>query len=803
MRLLAALMLAPIYAEAAVPVGELAEAFRRTELDPEQCYRVRDVHFSREDLRFYFTDGYLAFAKPVAGRIRAAVFVISETHGDAELMLMPPTRVERVSLAAFTGSPNLNEHFHSALLLFSDDTADVLLGKLKSGGELERSPERGLLLAQDWNATIGNLSASFLVRLVSHVLSGDEVENGLFYAAIGGRTLGNFDVYFDRERAEQIYLGQLKYRDNRPYYDTWTTFPAAPWRKGVKQPSEQGWSVSNYRIEAAIQEQLQMKVSTQVTVSVKDRAVHVLPFDISSGMKVTAVRVNGEAAEIFSPESMRANLIRRMGSTMFLVIPARPLDPGRHYEIHFEHEGQVIAPAGRNVYFVGGRGNWYPQSGIQFSRFDLTFSYPAALQLVFPGDLKEDSTEGEIRTTRRVTPAPIRLAGFNLGDYESVRLDRGGLSVEVFANREVEAALRARRVPETIILPREPNFWPRRGSQQRTEVLVLPPPPMPDPTARLKQLGDNIATAFSLFAEQFGPPALPSLMVSPIPGSFGQGFPGLVYLSTLAYLDPRERPGSPTAQSQLFFDELLAAHETAHQWWGNVVTTANPGDEWLMEALANYSALLVLEKRKGKKAVNSVLQQYRSNLLKKGESGETVESAGPIRLGLRLRSSQAPAAWNTIIYEKGSWIMHMLRRRMGEERFWKLLGELAKRYRYKPISTPEFQKLAAEFLPPDSPDPKLDNFFDSWVNNTGIPKIQLVSSVKGAAPNVRLTLEAQQSGVEEQFSTLVPVEIQMSRAQSRTVWLEASSEAQPITIRLRARPARVVLDPDNSVLTQP
>jgi hypothetical protein len=89
------------------------------------------------------------------------------------------------------------------------------------------------------------------------------------------------------------------------------------------------------------------------------------------------------------------------------------------------------------------------------------------------------------------------------------------------------------------------------------------------------------------------------------------------------------------------------------------------------------------------------------------------------------------------------------------------------------------------------------------VNNTGVPKIQLISDVKGAAPNVRLTVQARTSGVEEQFSTFVPVVIQMSRGQSRTVWLEASSDAEPVTLRLRDRPVRVLLDPDNSVLTQP
>ncbi len=96
---------------------------------------------------------------------------------------------------------------------------------------------------------------------------------------------------------------------------------------------------------------------------------------------------------------------------------------------------------------------------------------------------------------------------------------------------------------------------------------------------------------------QFGPPPLPYLAVTPIPGNFGQGFPGLVYLSTLAYLNPDQRPASLRDSSQeTFFSELLEDHETAHQWWGNLVVPAGYQDEWLIESLANYSALLAARK---------------------------------------------------------------------------------------------------------------------------------------------------------------------------------------------------------------
>ncbi len=103
-------------------------------------------------------------------------------------------------------------------------------------------------------------------------------------------------------------------------------------------------------------------------------------------------------------------------------------------------------------------------------------------------------------------------------------------------------------------------------------------------------------------------------------------------------------------------------------------------DYWLMEALANYSALLYLEKRKGPRAVDEMLDSYRTALLLKNEAGETRESAGPIVLGQRLQSSVQPEAWTAITYGKGSWIMQMLRRRMGDQRFLAMLSGIVKRY---------------------------------------------------------------------------------------------------------------------------
>jgi aminopeptidase N len=330
--------------------------------------------------------------------------------------------------------------------------------------------------------------------------------------------------------------------------------------------------------------------------------------------------------------------------------------------------------------------------------------------------------------------------------------------------------------------------------------VVLPPELPPDPQVRLQEIASEIASAVEFMAARFGPPALPGLTVSPVPGRFGQGFPGLIYLSTMSYLAPQQKViRSLDAHGRLFFSDILQAHETAHQWWGNVVTSAGYHDEWLMEALADYSALLYLENKNGRQPVAMALDTYKARLLQT-VNGQTVESTGPIVLGMRLENSQTPTAYHSITYGKGSWIMHMLRRRMGDGGFLAMLADLRKEYERKPLSTEDFRLLAARFLPSGSADPQLENFFDQWVYGTGIPALKLSYAVKGKGGALRLNGTVTQSDVADDFSVLAPVEILLGHGKVLTQWVQTGEGEVTFSVAVPSAPVRVVLDPDFSVL---
>jgi len=762
---------------AALPsAADISRLLREDSIDPNECYRVTELEYSKEDLKIYFTEGFLAFAKPVNGIRPAAVFTSEVEAGDAELLLLPPTRGERLSLANFTQSPNLEEHFNAAILLFTDSSGEELLAKIHTNGG-KKNAEMGALLSDQYTSTFRNFTSSFEARLVLDLLSPNR-RDGFFFMGVRGISLGTFDVSYDPTAASQIVVGQLKNEAGHAY-DTWTSFSARTLRASGKDP-ESPFQLDNYRIESTITPDLTVQVITRATLTPRRTMGRAVPLAISPQMKITSAQIDGQAVEFYAPESLRSNLLRDSGDQAVLLIPAEPLDASRPHEIEVRHQGHVISKAGDRIFLVNSRGTWYPRAGAEFARYDLTFRYPRNLVLVATGEPVEEHADGEWRVSRRKSARPIRFAGFNLGDFERTIVTQGPYQIEVCANRRLETALE-RKTHDEI------GPWERQRPVIPTPLnnAGFPAPPA-DPASRMTNVGRHVAAALEFMTALFGPPPIQHLTVSPIPGTFGQGFPGLIYLSTLAYLDPSQRPASLRADyDNTFFADLLDAHEVGHQWWGNLVLPAGYQDDWLMESLANYSALLLLEKKKGSRALDTVLDDYKKHLLAKNAEGNTFESIGPITWGYRLQSGGSMEAWRRITYEKGAWIIHMLRRQMGDAQFSALLREVCKRYQFHTLSTEQFRIMAEKFAPKKA---DLKSFFDTWVYGTGVPAIKLDYAVNGLQVTGTLT----ESGVPEEFAASVPVEVQTGKQKS-VYWLTAGSEPVPFSIALKQPATKVTL----------
>jgi hypothetical protein len=269
--------------------------------------------------------------------------------------------------------------------------------------------------------------------------------------------------------------------------------------------------------------------------------------------------------------------------------------------------------------------------------------------------------------------------------------------------------------------------------------------------------------------------------------------------------------------------EQVIAHETAHQWWGDLVVWSGYRDQWIAEALANYSSLMMLE-NEDPSHFRSVMEKFRDDLLRENESGSRLMDAGPVTLGGRLSSSLFPRGYEVISYGRGTWLLHMLRnmlrddeRKSGgrsspgtaqspDELFVRVLRNLRERYEGRAISTRDLLRAFEEQLPPSlwfEGKKSLDWFYEGWVNGTAIPRIDLQGVKYLDKPGATvITGTILQKDAPVWLVTSVPL---YATVGGKLVFLGrvfADGADTPFRLTAPAQARKVVVDPNQTVLTR-
>src|SRR5258708_37332997 len=225
---------------------------------------------------------------------------------------------------------------------------------------------------------------------------------------------------------------------------------------------------------------------------------------------------------------------------------------GKESELAFLSKGDVIHGEGNGVLSVGARHEGDPRLGhpSAFASYEMTFHWPRKLRLAATGIKIDEREDGDIRTGRWQTDKPASVAGFNLGEYAIATLAGNGYTIDVYANKQLEQALLDRlRQPGGGLLDISPHAYGVAPSER----LNLPMPE-PRPADALKQLARDIDSSIRFYAPYSGPFPDRHLTVSQIPGTFGQGWPGLLFLSTFSFLpvELQQRPVFPTSVQYQF-----------------------------------------------------------------------------------------------------------------------------------------------------------------------------------------------------------------------------------------------------------
>ena len=787
---------APQSAIASLPPQQLYQSLSTLPVDGTRVYDVHNLILRRYGVSFTFTEGTLAFLAPLDGRTSGAVFV-----GRGRVFALPPDQAERASVLRFLKVPLVDVEFWQAYLRFDDDTAEEIQRDL---GEQKISASSDPLFVQNWNPIVAKLNAGSSLRIMQDWLSSAPLP--YFYAALNSNTIGAFDVLIDKRHAETVMIGQPHEANGATLFDVWTSFaaPNAP-------PHEDESAPIDYTVNTTIAEDLSLTGSTTIHWRALRSGDRIIELELSRFLHVSSVTdADGQPLVFFQNQDLRRQEIARRGNdVLFVVLPAA-VTAGTEYRLRVAYQGTVIEDAGNSVYFVGARGSWYPHlaGGEHFASFQLTFHWPKRLTLVATGHQTETGVEGAERTGHWQTTEPIAVAGFNLGDYATQTVP-GKPIIALYANQQLEQAIVARL---------QQNAAARLPSGTLPRTFAGPDsfgvPPMPNPPAVLKHLGGRLLDSVHYFETINGPFPFPELDVSQIPGSFGQGWPGLLYLTTLVFLPPQAQQQAGVAErAQEEIAQLVPFHEVAHQWWGNVVAPASYRDVWLEEAMADYQSLMYDEAHNpGKHEVQNWLMQYRDILLTKAPgTNAPVADAGPLDFGYRLDSSKTPDAYNTIVYDKGAWVIHMLRvmlrdprAKNPDARFAEMLRAVLSEYRFQSLSTAQFQKVVERYMTPSMDlegGHSMDWFFEEWVRETGIPAYSVNYEVRPRGGRFEIEGMLEQNNVPDVFTESVP--IYAAHAQGKLHFLGRVITTGPGTkfrYFTRIRPLRLVIDPEHTIL---
>jgi aminopeptidase N len=158
--------------------------------------------------------------------------------------------------------------------------------------------------------------------------------------------------------------------------------------------------------------------------------------------------------------------------------------------------------------------------------------------------------------------------------------------------------------------------------------------------------------------------------------------------------------------------ESLLAHEIAHQWFGNSVTEAEWPHIWLSEGFATYLTSVYMEMNYGTEKLNERMRSARDRVLRSFEKapGPVIDTAITDLMNLLSANS----------YQKGAWVLHMLRQETGEENFWKGMSLFYERFRDKNVLTDDFEKVIEEVSGKD-----LEKFFHQWLWVAGQPDLKI------------------------------------------------------------------------------
>ena len=675
-----------------------ADGLHRLALDPTKQFRVKDLVVRAEDLTLTFPTG-TAFVATVRDGETSLVVV-----GDGTMRFAPKPATEQGQLRIFSGEPELRSPIGGAFLRYNpydrdDHIAGALTPEPVSPPLLRRA--QGIFedeIGKSFGIELGDLSrerwslvppfGDFLVEIrtkgrfgtLTYVRSGTEPEDISLFQRARRR---NIAVYSSAHR--------LKLRGTPSF----------------SEDDDADYDVTHYSIAATLDPDRQtIDGRTEMRLTVRANAVGTLTFKLADSLAVRGVVAEGLgrllALRVRGQNSVIVNLPRTVvrGTTLTLVVhyggrlssstPEREAIAPQQ-DVGIQEEFTITAEP-RVVY--SNRSFWYPQAPVtDFATGVLSLTVPERRGCVATG-LPASGNPVRVATSR----GPAMRYVFHVNQparyFSTVvsRLDRAA-DVDVRQPTPISVAVHAN--------PRQ--------------------------VGRGRQMSAQAAAILGVYGEVLGDFPYPSLTLAlvddALPGGHSPAYFALVN-------QPLPATKFTWANDPVAFEgyqQFFLAHEIAHQFWGGAIGWESYHEQWISEGFAQYFAMLYAERSLDPDRLQDIRRKLRT-------TATSYADQGPIWLGYRLGHLQDDGRiFRALVYNKSALVLHMLRRWLGDEAFFRSLKRLYGEARYTKIGTRHVQRAFEAEAGAD-----LARFFDGWIRSADTPRLRATFEPAGSQVSVRV-----------------------------------------------------------------
>jgi len=735
-------------------IGSISTLYK-IKIPSEKVERVKSIEIEHVDIKISFKDALL-FYDNIPG-LETALLIV----GKGRLHYSPSDLQERHQLDLIYKKSFLEDELPYAFLRFSNYFFQDKI-KIEKGqddiqvSEKERNNAYSLFSKHyPQSFTVEN---SLNRELYSSLPQGDEVVFDLDGKKLGDLTyiyspFADEEVNFYRWKDEKIinlYSPSLGEKQRRMFVSFGEMF-----------------EVKSYKIEIDFNPK-QYFISGKARVEVESKVGSLERVKLKLNPKLEILRIHDEQMHelFYSRDKLREFLY-----IYFIDPPPKE----RPYTIEIFYRGKIVPPVqvedvvsgfspGEkkisfipqtfDTYLFSRRSYWYPSpADDDYFKAQLRIIVPAGYGCVSIGELIEQTKLNSVERVEEVDKIgssvyifeaknPVKYLSFIVGGFTKVKEDANFPPLKLYASSSI--------------------YYQKKGLVEEAKRIV------------------------QFYEDKFGP--FPYEKLSIIQRSWsssgGHSSPSFIVLNELPKLEEGEQyvnVRSPVDLSR--WREYFIAHEIAHQWWGQGVTWRTYHDQWISEGLSQFAAALYLREKHGEGAFSLILKKF---------SRWTEKSSrwGPISLGSRI-SFINYRAYQSIIYNKSSLVLNLLKDLLGEDVFFEGLREFFKNHIYSVASTGDFRKTFEQVSGKD-----LGAFFECWFDSYTLPEVRVSHSLQKGKDGYILEFRANQP--KEIF--VLPLWVEwMENGERVKKLLIIDEKNKEFEFEVKDKPKKIRINPDDAL----